>query len=486
MSKKRVSIVETKCKICSADFSLLPQPGKKLQFHLRKNHQITPEDYTIQFNHGGIIPSCPICGLKPNCYGYTFKTYCELHSKEAMKKGGQLGGVIKQTWNKGQTKKTNPTIAKQAKAMLGQGNPFYGMTHTPKIKEIINRKLDFSVVTERFYEMFNTLKLLSTDSDYNTQYDLLKIHCETCSNEWEESFFNLQRCSKCRICFPNASREQVDVNLFVQNLGFKTEVSTRKIIHPLELDVFIPERNLAIEYHGLFWHSGGLNNQFESKRHRAKYEACKEKGIKLIQIFGDEWKLKNDICKSMISNAFGIHELKLNARDCEIIMIDSKISKPFLNDTHVAGYIKASVHVGIKHPVHGLVGVMTLRKPRQKKYSGLIEVARMAFKLNTCVRGAASKFIKFVERTLSNEYKGILSYADLRYGEGNVYSKCGFIRHADVKTNFWYTDNSVRYDRFKFKADKSRNMTEKQVAAEANVKRIEGCGNAVYIKLFGE
>ncbi len=47
-----------------------------------------------------------------------------------------------------------------------------------------------------------------------------------------------------------------------------------------ELDIFVPSKNLAIEYDGVFWH----HKNTSKRREREKYQFCKERGIYLIRI----------------------------------------------------------------------------------------------------------------------------------------------------------------------------------------------------------
>jgi len=77
---------------------------------------------------------------------------------------------------------------------------------------------------------------------------------------------------------------------------------------------------------------------------------------------------------------------------------------------------------------------------------------------------------------------GLVSYADLRHGSGESYIKAGFEEHSHTDVRFWWSDKSKRFDRFKFKADRARNMTERNVAAEAGVVKIYGCRNRVLVK----
>lgn len=60
-------------------------------------------------------------------------------------------------------------------------------------------------------------------------------------------------------------------------------VRTRDIISPLELDFFLPEKNLAIEFNGTYWHSmeGGTAKGY----HLKKSLMCRELGIRLIHIY---------------------------------------------------------------------------------------------------------------------------------------------------------------------------------------------------------
>ena len=50
----------------------------------------------------------------------------------------------------------------------------------------------------------------------------------------------------------------------------------------LELDIYIPDLNIAIEYNGSYWH-----NRNDTERENLKTKLCKEKGIKLFHIWYD-------------------------------------------------------------------------------------------------------------------------------------------------------------------------------------------------------
>jgi hypothetical protein len=49
-----------------------------------------------------------------------------------------------------------------------------------------------------------------------------------------------------------------------------------------------------------------------------------------------------------------------------------------------------------------------------------------------------------------------------------------------TSNRFWWTDFNSRFNRFKYRADKKREMTEAMVAEEANVFKIWCCANDTY------
>lgn len=55
-----------------------------------------------------------------------------------------------------------------------------------------------------------------------------------------------------------------------------------------EIDVYFPEHNIGVEMNGDYWHSEEAG--YDRNRHSAKFEFCREIGIRLFQFFEHEWK----------------------------------------------------------------------------------------------------------------------------------------------------------------------------------------------------
>lgn len=278
---------------------------------------------------------------------------------------------------------------------------------------------------------------------------------------------------------------QNEVVEFVESFGLKVETNASDAVPPHSFDVWLPDAKLAIEYNELFWQTGEKAGVYDKKQARAKYVACSKAEVKLMQFYSDEWINKNEVCKSMIANALGQNTIKLNARDCEARVISSIETKPFLDKSHISGATRARHHVGLYHPDHGLVSVATVRTPIQKKWGRVAELARMACLPGITVRGGASKLIKHVcDWAQKDGYVGLLSYSELRYGDGNVYEMCGLKLVATALNNYGYCDGLTRFNRFKYRAQPSK--TEKQVADENNVRPVYGAGNNVYLIKFSD
>lgn len=83
----------------------------------------------------------------------------------------------------------------------------------------------------------------------------------------------------------------------------------------LELDFYLPDEKLAIEFNGNYWHS----IRFKDKNyHLRKTQLCQDLGISLIHIFEFEWLSSKEICKQIISLALESDIESANIHDCKI------------------------------------------------------------------------------------------------------------------------------------------------------------------------
>ena len=120
-----------------------------------------------------------------------------------------------------------------------------------------------------------------------------------------------------------------------------------------------------------------LNEQ--RPKHLDKTLFFKTKGIRIIQIFSDEWENKKEIVKDKLKSILGVQKEKIYARNCSFKEINSIDRNYFLNENHIQGADRASISYGLFYN-EKLVAVMSLTKLRkalgQNSKEGYFELSR--------------------------------------------------------------------------------------------------------------
>lgn len=316
-------------------------------------------------------------------------------------------------------------------------------------------------------------------TEYEKSCKLIEIVCPEHGKFQQTPNNFLSKKYGCPKCNKILTKFEIEVSDFLKALNLQINLNTRKKIPPLELDIFIPVHNLAIELNGLYWHDERFK---ENNYHLNKTELCEKKGIKLIHIFEDEWIYKKEIVKSRLKNLLGLTENRIFARKCEIRVVNSINSKEFLDKNHIQGDVKSSFKIGLYYHDE-LVSIMTLGK-RPLINKSEYELIRFCNKLNTSVIGGADKLLKHFIKT--HNPKEIISYADRRWSQGDLYEKLGFEFIHDTKPNYWYVIGLNRLSRFKFqkhlllKENFNKNQSEHKIMLNRKIYRIYDCGHKCY------
>ena len=355
--------------------------------------------------------------------------------------------------------------------MVGHGCPKCGKELTDTFK---------SDTQESFLakaELINIENKLNFDKVvYKGTKDKIIVTCNT-HGDFELTPNALLQGQSCPKCNSNRSKAEKEIAEFLKEY-VNIKESDRKTLGNRELDIFIPSLNLAIEYNGLYWHS---NKFVEDNYHKEKLELCLEKGIRLVQIFEDEWRDKKDIVKSRLLNLINKTQNKIYARNCEIREVDSKESLLFLEQNHIQGKLGAKIRLGLYYN-NELVSLMTfgnLRKSLGSKGEDTdYELLRFCNKTNTTVIGGASKLLKYFKKKYT--YTSLISYADRRWSEGNLYKNLDFELVSKTKPNYFYTKGVYRENRFKYRKSEinknKENKTEREIMSELGYYRIYDAG----------
>lgn len=462
------------CKICG-----MPMKNHKaLSNHLYRTHRMQSRDYYEQYLKRDGEGFCKICGRPTNYFNLAmgYRTYC---SAECSRKDENIYKLAKETnlAKYGHTcSLANQDVRKKALDTKEEkyGNRYY--CNSQKSREKYNQK-----TLEKY-------KADITDCDIISYKDKkFMCECKKCGTVFDitESLAYLRHyrygISLCTVCFPlldGSSGQEKEIADFIKSVYDGTVIENdRTVLDKKELDIYLPDRKIAFEFDGLFWH----NELYKEKNyHVAKSDQCEDQGIQLIHIFEDEWKYQQDIVKSRICGLLGINT-RIFARKCTIKEIPYGVSKIFLDQNHIQGNCMSTYRYGLYYNDE-LVSIMTFGKSR---FNDEYELLRFCNKLNTNVVGGASRlFCHFMKE--HREIKEIISFADRRWSVGNLYRKLGFEFVEKTVPSYFYVVDNARHNRIEFQKHKliesgfDKNKTEHEIMLVRKIYRVYDCGNLKY------
>lgn len=380
-------------------------------------------------------------------------------------------------WNKGKTKFDDPRVASMS----------FGIKENyAENPDASSKRLSAEELNERVNSSGKFI-LISDPATYRNKYQKLEVKCASCGALQRKNLMMIKNSPVCFSCAPRESVAQIEIYDFVHSLSSDAVLSDRTVITPKELDVYVPSRNFAIEYNGLYWHS--IDVLKDKNYHDNKHELCNAAGVKLLSIYEDEWRDKRAIVEGMIRHRLGYPSITWNARSLMIEELPVKDARNFFNDNHLEGYVSSVITFCLRDKKSGIVlAAMTLRRPFHKKYSEQFEVGRCCVLSGHNVRGWLGRLTKTaITYSKTHQKKGLMTYVDGRVGLGSGYGSAGWkLISATTATSgrFWWTDYKHRYNRFKYRADKARGLSQIEIAAEAGVTMIWGCRNYMYMIQF--
>ena len=277
------------------------------------------------------------------------------------------------------------------------------------------------------------------------------------------------------------SYSEKEIVKFIKSIcDYEIIENNRDVISPMELDIYIPSKKLAIEFDGIYWH----NELYKDKNyHLDKTLACEEKGIDLIHVFEDDWKYNQNIIKSMIASRLGIYQQKIFARKCEVKEISKDSAKRFFNENHLQGFVKCDYYLSLQYNNQIVQCVAITEKGW---HDGNVELTRMVTKLNTQVVGGFSKLMK----SIYNKYhSSITSYVFRAWFNGKGYLKSGFKIKKINHPSYYYIINNKKIHKSYFRKGNIKRLYEKGLLKfydenksehenmlENNIYRVYDCG----------
>ena len=249
------------------------------------------------------------------------------------------------------------------------------------------------------------------------------------------------------------SHYENDIINFLKECGVENiQTNDRTILNGKEIDIYLPDYKLGIEFNGDYWHSD-IKKEYQdhngrSLTHQNKSLLAESKGVFLFHIFEYEWN--NNIVQTSIKNRIKTllikNNIKIPARKCKIVTLTKAQKKKFLNENHIQGNDHSTIQYGLEYQGQ-IVSCMTFIHPKNKKYTW--ELSRFCNQHGCVVQGGASKLFKHFVETLQPG-NTISSYNDITKTKGDLYRILGFqcvsINQPNyVWINFQTTDIRTRY-----------------------------------------
>lgn len=424
---------------------------------------------------GEIVPRS---GFTPWCKGKNKETDTRL-LEMATKVSNAKKGI--QGWSRGLSRDTDVRLANIGDALRGKSGWLKGKSkeNEPRLKAMADkRRLSHEEVMRRLTQHDNFTIVGNVEHVTTISNTKVVLKCNDCGVERERTLSSCfyphkPRCQNCDS--QHGSRWQQEIADYVRSLGFGDVLcnDTNALNNGMELDIFVPSKRVAIECHGLYWHSEAAGKH--RAYHEMKKKCAQNADIKLIQLFEDEWNTRREQIKSIIAHKLGVSNVRIGARLCTTTC-DLKLARSKLDLWHIEGAGRRSeLGLLLQTSDGAVVAVATFGKPLHAS-DDVVELHRFATAPGVVVAGGLGKLVKHAASTL--KCKNMMTYVDTRLGEGKGYEAIGFIFKRQTGLRFWFTDFHVRYNRFKFKA--TGVMSQNEVAEAAKVYRIYGCVNNVY------
>ena len=307
---------------------------------------------------------------------------------------------------------------------------------------------------------------------YETGRDKVTITCPSHGDFTQRAGTHLEG-KGCKKCGGLLSKSEGLIKDSLEKIGLCVQQSNRKLIKPLELDLLIKEKKIAIEYNGIRWHSEKFGK--DKHYHKNKTNLCKQQNYRLIHIWEDDFLKNPERELEFLKYSLGLYDReKVYARKTTIRIIPNKLGRDFLDKHHIQGSGTGSIYFGMYYQDE-LVAVTSFLVKKDS-----VELTRHV--ADRQVLGGLGKITKHTSRYFKQD---ILSFCDLSRFTGDSYLACGYEIDKEIPPDYKYVVNEERQHKFLWRKKHIKtklpniydeNLTEKEMMSLAGIPRIWDCG----------
>lgn len=328
------------------------------------------------------------------------------------------------------------------------------------------------------------------DSDPVGQRVVVRCHCGRTFDIYPYNLLREGRPTKSCGCVK--SHVQNELAAAIERLGVRIETNDRSQLRNRELDVWIPDRRVAIEYCGNMWHGQRWRERLRASGRRVKIsthlldklERCEQKNIRLVTVFADEWLNHPQKVLGYLGSILGCGLNRIGARQLTVEKVSFREVREFLEQNHIQGAAGSGEASYVLRDRGGdILACMTCSQTSVADVWGL---DRYCVKIGYGVAGAFPRLLKaFID---DHTPRRVVTFADRRWSRGDVYLRNGFRLDGVTRPSYWYTLTSSqddgRYHKSLFRKDRiARRLgplldgeTEWQAMRRFGYDRVWDCG----------
>jgi hypothetical protein len=282
----------------------------------------------------------------------------------------------------------------------------------------------------------------------------------------------------------NFGQTAQDLGVFLSTSLGRKLLEEKILSNGQRLDLFDPQTNIGIEYCGLYWHNEHSLTPRGRRYHADKMKAAQKDGYKLITVFEDEYLEREEAVKNRLLVILGNKKTVVQARKCQVILVDADTAKEFIEKHHIQGAPPPFKYAfGLAHEGE-LLGVMTGGVHHRQGHKDELVLSRLCFAPQVHVTGGSARlFKKLCDQGRSDGYKKITTWSDNRWTEGDVYSRFGMVVVSKIPPDYSYIKAAKPGKRFSKQSQQKRltgcppEITEREWAHQHGFSRIWDCGH---------
>ena len=269
----------------------------------------------------------------------------------------------------------------------------------------------------------------------SNQYAYFRCSSKRCNNIFREKICAVTStnglCPDCRN--RTYSDAEKDLAEYIKNLGFSIVTNSNLTGNNQTFDIYVPERKVAIEYNGLYWHSE--RNGRGKDYHFDKLADCAKLGIRLIYIWDDLYTNHPRLVERYLRKELGVDKLKINFNECTVQYIDTDTAIEFLEENSMLGYRTALSHLGIYYNGN-IEGLMSFNMYN----NGVCEIVQ--YSDIHYIIGGLSGALKYI--LSKNNINTFYAVSDNTISNGKEFSDSGFEFMEALEPDYYLYSNGNR------------------------------------------